>query len=79
MDMNFEQKFTALFKSIAPHYRRSEVFYDFITILGLEFYLVLYSESADETLKQRYQTAVSHYTDDEKQKLVEQCDCGRSP
>lgn len=71
MDMNFEQKFTALFKSIAPHYRRSEVFYDFITILGLEFYLVLYGESADEALKQRYQTALGHYTDDEKQKLVE--------
>lgn len=69
--MDFEQKFTALFKAIAPHYRRSEVFYDFITILGLEFYLVLYGESADETLKQRYQTAVGHYTDEEKQKLVE--------
>ncbi|HDR1436367.1 TPA: SAM-dependent DNA methyltransferase [Pasteurella multocida] len=69
--MDFEQKFTALFKSISPHYRRSEVFYDFITILGLEFYLVLYGEQADETLKQRYQIAVAHYTEDEKQKLVE--------
>lgn len=68
--MDFESKFTALFKSIAPHYRRSEVFYDFITIIGLEFYLILYGVHADETLKQRYQTAVSHYTEEEKQALV---------
>lgn len=68
--MDFESKFTALFKSIAPHYRRSEVFYDFITIIGLEFYLILYGVRADETLKQRYQTAVSHYTEEEKQALV---------
>ncbi len=68
--MDFESKFTALFKSIAPHYRRSEVFYDFITIIGLELYLILYGVRADETLKQRYQTAVSHYTETEKQALV---------
>lgn len=68
--MDFEKEFIALFKSIAPHYRRSEVYYDFITIIGLEFYLILYGVQADETLKQRYQTAVSHYTEEEKQELV---------
>lgn len=71
--MDFEKKFTALFKSIAPHYRRSEVFYDFITIFGLEFYLVLYGNQAMETLRQRYQTAVEHYTEDERQALVQLC------
>ena len=67
--MDFESKFTALFNSITPHYRRSEVFYDFITIFALEFYLILYGTQADESLKQRYQTAVGHYNEDEKQSL----------
>ncbi|MGC6360418.1 N-6 DNA methylase [Bisgaard Taxon 45] len=67
--MDFEKKFTALFKSIAPHYRRSEVFYDFITIFALEFYLILYGPQADESLKQRYHTATGHYTEEEKQVL----------
>lgn len=67
--MDFEKKFTALFKSIAPQYRRSEVFYDFITIFALEFYLILYGAQADESLRQRYQTAAGHYNEDEKQAL----------
>ena len=49
--MDFEKKFTALFKSIAPQYRRSEVFYDFITIFALEFYLIIYGAQADESLR----------------------------
>ncbi|QPB42826.1 N-6 DNA methylase [Rodentibacter haemolyticus] len=67
--MNFEKKFTALFNSIAPHYRRSEVFYDFVTIFGLEFYLILYGNQANETLKQRYRTAFERYTEDERPAL----------
>ncbi|HII3840003.1 TPA: N-6 DNA methylase [Pasteurella multocida] len=67
--MDFEKKFISLFKSIAPHYRRSEVFYDFITIFALEFYLILYGSKADDSLKQRYQTAVGHYTEDEAQDM----------
>ena len=67
--MDFEKKFTALFKSIAPQYRRSEVFYDFITIFALEFYLILYGAQADESLRQRYQSAAGHYNEDEIQAL----------
>ena len=39
---NFEQQFIQLFQRIAPHYRRSEVFYDFIKLSALDMYLVTY-------------------------------------
>lgn len=66
---NLEKEFTALFNKIAPHFRRSELFYNFITIFGLEFYQAVYRENADVQLKQRYQTAVSHYHEDERKQL----------
>ena len=67
--MNFEQEFVALLSRIAPHYRRSELFYDFITLFALEFYLILYKDKSDKALDEKYRYAVKRYTEEERKQL----------
>ena len=67
--MNFEQEFVDLFARIAPHYRRSELLYDFITLFALEFYLILYKDKSDKALDEKYRYAVKRYTEEERKQL----------
>lgn len=69
--MDLEKAFIKLFKKIAPHQRRSEVFYNFITIFGLEFYFAIYQERADERLQAQYKNAVKNYNDTEREQLCQ--------
>lgn len=68
---HYEKEFTALFNKISPHYRRSEVFRDFITIFALEMYLIFYKQEANNVLKERYQHAVQRYNEEERQQLCQ--------
>lgn len=63
--MDFEKQFIDCFQKIAPQYRRSEVFFDFITISALEMYLIIYKDRAENTLKERFHAAKSRYSQEE--------------
>lgn len=63
--MDFEKQFIHCFQKIAPQYRRSEVFFDFITISALEMYLIIYKDRAENTLKERFHAAKSRYSQEE--------------
>lgn len=62
---NFEKQFISLFQRIVPHYRRSEVFYDFITLSALDMYLVTYRDQAEPNLRERFAHAKARYSDSE--------------
>ncbi|ACA31453.1 SAM-dependent DNA methyltransferase [Histophilus somni] len=68
---NFEKQFISLFQRIAPHYRRSEVFYDFITLSALDMYLVTYRDQAEPNLRERFAHAKARYSDSEFTQLAE--------
>ncbi|MGX3020397.1 N-6 DNA methylase [Ursidibacter sp. B-7004-1] len=68
---NFEKQFIGLFQRIAPHYRRSEVFYDFITLSALDMYLVTYREHAAPALRERFSHSKARYSEAEFIQLVE--------
>ncbi|PJG84825.1 N-6 DNA methylase [Conservatibacter flavescens] len=70
-----ETAFIKQFERIAPHYRRSEVFYDFITIFALEMYLGLYRDQADSRLMERYWHAIRRYDTKERQALCQLFAC----
>lgn len=68
----FEKQFVELFSHIAPHYRRSEVFYDFITISGLALYFASTAyQACDDTFKDRYQHARKRYSNEEFTQLTQ--------
>ncbi|AUI65854.1 MULTISPECIES: N-6 DNA methylase [Glaesserella] len=62
---NFEQQFIQLFQRIAPHYRRSEVFYDFITLSALDMYQVTYRSETAPALLERFNHARARYSEEE--------------
>ncbi|HDL6171883.1 TPA: SAM-dependent DNA methyltransferase, partial [Mannheimia haemolytica] len=68
---NFEKQFISLFQRIVPHYRRSEVFYDFITLSALDMYLVTYRDQAEPNLRERFAHAKARYSDSEFTQLAE--------
>lgn len=67
--MEFEKQFIQCFRKIAPHYRRADVFSDFITISALEMYQTTYQTFADETLKARFDSTKARYSAQEFNEL----------
>lgn len=67
---HFEQQFIACFEKIAPHYRRFEVFNDFITLSALDMYQLIYKEYADSSLTERFNYAKARYTEPEFNELT---------
>lgn len=68
---NIAQQFIRQFTCIAPHYRRSEVFLDFITLAALDIYQVVYGQQANTSLTERFNQAKSRYTDSEFKALAQ--------
>ncbi|MDP8185353.1 N-6 DNA methylase [Phocoenobacter skyensis] len=66
---DYEKQFIKQFQEIAPHYRRSEVFFDFIAIFSLELYLVAHKYSVSSSLQNIYKESFSRYTQKELEEL----------
>lgn len=65
LNSNFEKEFISFFNRIAPQYRRSEVFYDFIVLSAIDIYQTIYQNQADTVLKEHFVKAQKRYTYDE--------------
>lgn len=68
---NYEKQFIDLFRHIAPQYRRSEVFYDFIVLSALDMYQITYGTNADSSLQERFRHSKSRYTEQEFSQLAQ--------
>lgn len=66
----FEKDFINIFNQLAPQYRRSELFTDMITLMGLEFYLVAYRDRADTALVEKFKLTRERYTEPERLELA---------
>lgn len=68
---NYEKEFIQLFNKIAPQYRRSSVFLDFITLSAIEFYQATYGANADADLIARFKHSRARYDNEEFLKLAQ--------